>query len=83
MALAGSAKRLFGSNWWSQSTRVTCRQTPLCRGLFGKRGTMGPHSKVLGHANNDIYEMQSELFSVDGARVLCLPLQLTTLNLSI
>ncbi|XP_065904426.1 protein NipSnap homolog 1-like [Dysidea avara] len=59
MALAGSAKRLFGSNWWSQSTRVTCRQTPLCRGLFGKRGTMGPHSKVLGHANNDIYEMQT------------------------
>ena len=54
MALASSIRRLL------VTTRTTYRQTPLCRGMFWRRGAAGSRLKVLGHANNDTYAMQSE-----------------------
>lgn len=62
MALTSSVKRLINPTCWSRKSVIDQRNVlvSLCRGIFGKRESFKPHSKVLGHANNDIYEMQSE-----------------------
>ena len=63
MALANSVKRLISPTWLSRKSWLDRRNmlAPLCRGMFGiKRESFKPHSKVLGHENNNIYEMQSE-----------------------
>lgn len=63
MALTNSVKRLISPAWWSRKSWLDRRNVlaPFSRGIFGKkRESFEPHSKVLGHENNNIYEMQSE-----------------------
>lgn len=62
MALTSSVRRLINPTCWSRKSVIDQRNVLVsyCRGIFGgKRESFKPHSKVLGHANNDIYEMQT------------------------
>lgn len=62
MALTNSVRRLIITKWWARNSWLDQKNVlaPFCRGIFGRRDSFKPHSKVLGHANNDIYEMQSK-----------------------